>query len=117
MRGIACLFAGLFVLAALGSANYSPAMAGEAQKPSVELGKKLFNDPSLGTNGKACSTCHQSEEKVGVLAAKGVWFGGRARTLEQAINICVTGPLAGKALPENSVEMKSIAMYMQSLIK
>ncbi len=87
------------------------------KKPSAELGKKLFSDTSLGTNGRSCSTCHASEKKIGELAGRGTWFGGKAKTLEQAINICVTGPLAGKALPEDSVELRSIAEYMKSLVK
>lgn len=88
-----------------------------AAEPSVELGKKLFNDPALGTNGKTCATCHPSEKKVGELAARGTWFGGKAKMLEQAINFCITGPLEGKALPEDSSEARSIAMYMNSLAK
>ena len=89
----------------------------QENQPSVELGKKLFFDSSLGTNGRSCSTCHPSSKKVGELAARGTWFGGKAKTLEQAINICITGPLAGKALPEDSVELRSIAEYMKSLEK
>jgi len=85
--------------------------------PSAELGKKFFYSPSLGTNGKSCSTCHQSERKLGVLASKGSWFGGNAKTLEQAINFCIESTLKGKALPEGSVEIQSIALYMRSFIK
>jgi len=86
-------------------------------KPSAELGKTLFSSPSLGTNGKSCSTCHQSERKLGVLASKGSWFGGSAKTLEQAINFCIESTLKGKPLPEDSVEIQSIALYMRSFIK
>jgi len=117
MRRITHLAAGLLVFAAFVTFGCVCSYADEARKPSVELGKILFNDPSVGTNGKACSTCHPSEKKAGELAARGEWFGGRAKTLEQAVNICITGPLEGKPLSENSVELKSIAMYMKSLIK
>ena len=86
-------------------------------KPSAELGKTLFTSPSLGTNDKSCSTCHQSERKLGVIAAKSSWFGGGAKTLEQAISGCIKGSLKGKDLPEDSVEVQSIALYMRSLIK
>jgi cytochrome c peroxidase len=109
----AALCGTLLVTAALLPA---PVMA-EGKKPSVEYGKKLFSDPSLGTNGSSCATCHPSEEKVAELAARKQWFGGKAKTLEQAINICITGPLAGKPLPEDSAEARSIAMYMKSLTK
>lgn len=93
------------------------ASADEPVKVSIELGKKLFNDPTLGTNGRSCATCHISDEKIAALADKKVWFGGEAKTLEQAINICIKGPLEGTQLPEDSVEIKSIAQYMKSLIK
>ncbi|HLB24783.1 MAG TPA: cytochrome C [Nitrospirota bacterium] len=97
----------------LGSASF----AAEAAKPSIELGKKLFSDTSLGTNGRTCSACHPSEKDIAGLANKKAWFGGSAKTLEQAINICIKGPLEGKPLPEDSVQVKSIAMYMRSLVK
>jgi mono/diheme cytochrome c family protein len=117
MRGIVHFAVSLLVLTvflAVGSASVS---ADEKAVPSVEQGKKLFGDPSIGTNGKTCATCHPSEEKVGELAARSEWFGGKAKTLEQAINFCVKGPLEGKPLADDSVELKSIAMYMKSLIK
>ncbi|MBI5191411.1 MAG: cytochrome C [Nitrospirae bacterium] len=110
MKRLTCVLSCLAVLALS-----LPAYAEDA--PSAELGKKLFNDPALGTNGKSCATCHPSEKKVGELATRGTWFGGRAKTLVQANNICITGPLAGKALPEDSVEARSLAMYMNSLAK
>ena len=87
----------------------------QEKKPSAELGKKLFSDSSLGTNGKSCSTCHPSRKKIGELAGRGTWFGGKAKTLEQAINFCIAGPLEGKPLPEDGVELRSIAEYMKSL--
>jgi cytochrome c peroxidase len=89
----------------------------QEDKPSAALGKKLFSDTSLGTNGRSCATCHPSRKKIAELADRGTWFGGKAKTLEQAINICITGPLAGKPLPEDSVELRSIAEYMKSLVK
>lgn len=112
-----------FVIAATGAmfsvvllSHPAPVFA-QGKKPTVELGKKLFNDTALGTNGKSCAMCHPSDDKIAELADKKEWFGGNAKTLEQAINICIKGPLAGKPLPEDSVEVRSIAMYMKSLIK
>ncbi|MGA2191955.1 MAG: cytochrome c peroxidase [Nitrospirota bacterium] len=106
--------AALFAISALFLATL-PAYAAEKQ-PSIALGKKLFEDKSLGTSGKSCASCHKPDA-IGGLAAKKSWFGEEAKTLEQAINVCITGPLAGKALPEGSVEAKSMAMYMRSMIK
>jgi cytochrome c len=115
MRTAVCLGVGLVILTAM-LVTYGRLAIADEVKPTVELGKDLFGDPSLGTNGKTCATCHPSEKKVGALAAKGTWFGGSAKTLEQAINICIKGPLEGKPLPEDSVEAKSISMYMKSLV-
>ena len=116
MKGIFFLAVGLMAVFTLSLVLPADVHAVD-ETPSVELGKKLFNDPSLGTNGKSCSTCHQSEEKAGSLAARGVWFGGEAKTLEQAVNFCIKATLEGKPLPEDSVEARSIALYMRSLIK
>jgi hypothetical protein len=57
-----------------------------------------------------------SEHKLGSWL-KSSWFGGNAKTLEQAINTCIESTLKGKALPEDSVEMQSIALYMRSFTK
>lgn len=113
-RAFAILAGFGFIAALLFSSN--SALAADS-KPSAELGKKFFYSPSLGTNGKSCSTCHQSERKLGVLASKDSWFGGNAKTLEQAINICIQSTLKGEALPDDSVEIQSIALYMRSFIK
>lgn len=115
MRRAFATLAGFGFIAALLLAPHSAHAADS--KPSAELGKKLFYSQSLGTNGKSCSTCHQSERKLGKIAAKGSWFGGSAKTLEQAINICIQSTLKGTALPEDSVEIQSVALYMRSFIK
>ena len=88
------------------------AMAAET-KPSVEYGKKLFSDPSLGTNGKSCASCHE-EAALKKFAAQDSWFGGEATRLEDAVNFCIKGSLRGKPQPRNSVVLKSIAMYIKS---
>ena len=101
----------LFVL------SFSFAAAGAQEtKPSVEYGKKLFSDPSLGTNGKSCASCHD-EAALKKFAAQDSWFGGEAPRLEDAINFCIKGSLGGKPQPRNSVILKSIAMYIKSFKK
>lgn len=115
MKRAFAILAGFGFITALILASHS--VRADDSKPSAELGKSLFSSTSLGTNGKSCSTCHQSERKLGVLASKDSWFGGNAKTLEQAINLCIEGTLKGKALPEDSVEIQSIALYMRSLTK
>ncbi len=77
-----------------------------AQEASLEMGKALFNDPKLGTNGKTCNTCHTD--------GKGLEKAGTRRNLEDIINGCITIPLKGKALDPKSVEMQSLVLYVKS---
>jgi len=85
----------------------------------VEKGKALFNDPKLGTNGSTCGTCHpggKGLEKSGA-ADKKEWTtpGGVEKSLEDAINMCITMALKGKALDKNSQEMQDLVAYIKSL--
>ncbi len=77
-----------------------------AQDVSLELGKKLFSDPNLGTSGKSCNTCH--------LDGKDLSNAGAMSGLPGIINACITHNLNGKALDVNSVEMKSMILYIKS---
>lgn len=80
-----------------------------AGTPSVELGKKLFNDLALGgaTGAKTCASCHPN--------GKGVENAWKNPNLAKQINTCIVGALKGKPLPLESVEMKSLVLYHQSL--
>ena len=80
-----------------------------AEKSSVEMGQKLFNDTSLGgsTNDKSCASCHPGGE--------GMEKAGTRDDLTKMINRCITGPLAGEKLDGRKVEMRSLKMYIQSL--
>ncbi|NTV66130.1 MAG: cytochrome C [Chlorobaculum sp.] len=91
------------VMVGMGAAAYA------AQNPSAEYGKKLFNDPTLGgaTASKSCNNCHPS--------GKGVENAWKNPKLGEQINTCITGALKGKALPMESVQMRSLIMYLQSL--
>jgi len=84
------------------------AFAGES---SVELGKKLFNDPALGgsTNARSCASCHP--------AGEGLEGSGNKENLSAMINRCIQGPLKGSKIDGRSVEMRSLKMYIQSLGK
>ncbi len=100
---------GLLCFALLAMALLSgPVYAGES---SVEYGKKLFNDPTLGgsTNDKSCSTCHSN--------GKGLEHAGSKKNLTAMINHCITGPLGGKKIDGRSVEMRSLKMYIQTFEK
>jgi cytochrome c553 len=85
----------------------------------VEKGKALFNDPNLGTNGSTCGTCHpggKGLEKSGAMDKK-EWTtpAGIEKSLEDAINICITMALKGKALDKKSEKMQDLVAYIKSL--
>ena len=82
------------------------AMAG---KTSVELGKKLFNDPTLGgsTNDKSCNSCHADGEGLEKAADN--------KKLVKVINQCITGPLKGNKIDGRTAEMRSLKIYIKTL--
>lgn len=93
------LLAGTFLVAG------SQALAG---KSSVEHGKELFNDPTLGgsTTDKSCNSCHPGGE--------GLEKAGSNENLAKIINRCITSALKGEKIDGRSVEMRSLKMYIQS---
>lgn len=77
--------------------------------PSIQRGEELFLSTSLGTSGKSCATCHPGGsrlEETGTVSD---------RELTATVNSCITGPLKGKPLDPESVEMKSMLLYLRSL--
>ena len=73
---------------------------------SLDRGKALFNNPTLGTNGKTCSTCHPD--------GKGLEHAVANKDLADMINGCITQPLGGRALDVNSTDMRSLLLYIKS---
>ncbi len=84
------------------------ACAAAENEPSASEGEKLFNDPQLSgsANASSCATCHPG--------GKGLEKAFENPQLVSVINTCVTGPLEGRALEENSVEMQSLKVYIES---
>lgn len=80
-----------------------------AGKSSIEQGKMLFNDPTLGgsTNDSTCNSCHPE--------GKGLEKAGDNDKLASVINRCITGPLKGEKIDGRSVAMRSLKMYILSL--
>ncbi len=93
------LFLVLFVLGACASAD---------NEPRAPDGETLFNDPQLAgsANASSCATCHPG--------GKGLEKAFENPQLVSVINTCVTGPLQGQALEENSAEMQSLKLYIES---
>jgi len=85
-----------------------PAFGG---KSSLDFGKKLFGDPTLGgsTNDKHCGSCHPD--------GKGLEKAAGNKKLTKMINRCITGPLEGQKIDGRSVEMRSLKLYIESLSK
>ena len=90
---------------------------GMKHEASAEKGKALFNDAKLGTAGNTCGSCHPDGKGLEASGTKTEWrAGGKVhKTLEDAINLCITMPLKGKALDVKSKEMQSMVMYIKSL--
>jgi cytochrome c len=88
----------------------SSAFAGDVVK-----GKALFNDPKFagGTAGKSCNSCHK--DGSGIDPTKKEFMGGKAKSLEEAVNMCITMMMKGKALDVKSADMTNIVAYMKSL--
>jgi cytochrome c5 len=84
-----------------------------------ERGKTMFNDPKLGggTAGRSCNTCHPDGKGLIGVGDKVGWKtpGGEFKTLEEAVNICITMALKGKALDVKSEQMKDMISYLKSL--
>jgi cytochrome c len=85
----------------------------------VEKGKAMFNDPKLGTNNSTCATCHPGGKGLEKAGEKGKkqWKtpGGVLNSLEDAINMCITMALKGKALDKDSQKMKDMVAYIKSI--
>ncbi len=81
----------------------------------VAKGKALFNDPKLGggTAGKSCNSCHK--DGSGIDISKKEFMGGKAKSVEEAVNMCITMMMNGKALDVKGADMENIVAYMKSL--
>jgi len=111
----------LVVCASVAWAGVAPAAAPPKTLPeAVAAGEKLFNDPSLGTNKQTCNSCHPGMGKgdkgfVGRDLFPKVFMGMKVTTLDQAIQMCISGPLKGKPLKWDDPRLTELAAYLQSL--
>jgi cytochrome c len=86
---------------------------------NAEKGKALFNDPKAFGGSVSCSSCHpdgKGLEKSGMMG-KAEWINpaGKFKSLEEAINACITMANKGKAIDVKSEEMKNMVAYIKSL--
>ncbi|AHI28493.1 hypothetical protein AU14_07380 [Marinobacter similis] len=87
----------------------------------VAMGKKLFNDTSLSSNGLACSTCHNNGAGYNatfadayphsVAMARDV-FGMGTVHLDEMVQICMVRPMATEPLPWDGEQLAALTAYM-----
>ncbi len=78
----------------------------------VKKGDELWHSPKLGTNGLTCANCHPdaafSNPNTFPKFQPNL---GKVATFREMVNWCITRPLEGKALPEDSEEMRALEAY------
>jgi len=82
---------------------------------SVERGKALFNDPSLGTNGKSCNSCHPNGARIDGRKKNYRIMGNKLGSIEDAANFCIKMALKGTPLAKDSQKMKDLSAYLRTL--
>lgn len=99
-------------------------------KKSIERGKNLFMDTSLGTSGMSCNSCHleggTKDNKMGEMTMKAFdnlaakypkyfMMGKRVTTLDQVVNMCIMGPMKGKPLSWDDQKLTDLTAYVASV--
>ncbi|MES0372335.1 MAG: hypothetical protein ABUK11_08655, partial [Mariprofundaceae bacterium] len=85
---------------------------------AVTLGKKMWNDESLGNSGLSCASCHSDYEMLNLDRNQNyphfVKMVGDVVTLDQMINYCMLNPIKGKQFEQNSKELTAMAAYFRA---
>jgi len=85
---------------------------------AADLGKKMWNDESLGTSGLACLSCHADYEMLNMDRNQNfphfVKMTNDVVTLDQMINYCMINPMKGKQFEKNSKELTAMAAYFRA---
>jgi cytochrome c peroxidase len=102
----------LLLAAALAAGNTpgAPAPARPASPgPSAARGKALFEDRSLGTNGRTCADCHAGGKRLDEVAET------PDAQVSAYVNSCIDAMLAGRPLPEGSDDLKSLVLHLRAI--
>ena len=92
----------------------------------VKLGKKLWNDKSLGKSGLACQTCHQQNRLFNASFAKpyphpvkmAVQRAGlNSIELDEMVQFCMLVPMKAKILPWDSKKLAALTAYSAQIQK
>jgi cytochrome c len=101
----------------------------ELQK-SVERGKALFNDTTLGTSGMTCNSCHMEGgtkdgkmgemtiaafDNLGAKYPKFFKMAERVMTLDQVVIFCIINPLKGKPPAWDDQKLTDLTAYVASV--
>jgi len=85
---------------------------------AADLGKKMWNDESLGTSGLSCLSCHADYEMLNLDRNQNfphfVKMTNDVVTLDQMINYCMINPMKGKQFEKNSKELTAMAAYFRA---
>ncbi|MBC8258205.1 MAG: hypothetical protein H8E38_04240 [SAR324 cluster bacterium] len=90
------------------------------KQPTAKAGKLYFNDKSLSGSGAiSCKTCHTGNATPDLRQSK-AWphYVGMAKgviTLDQIIQLCLTQPMAAKAMAWNDPRLTSLALYLEEV--
>lgn len=97
---------------------------------SIENGKKLFNDTTLGTSGMTCNSCHmEGGTKAGKMGDMSIppfdniapkypkyfMMAKKVTTLDQVVNFCIVNPLKGEALAWDDPKLTDLTAYCASV--
>lgn len=105
-------------------ANYKPYKGDKAEL--AKYGEQLFNDTKLSTNGMACGTCHQAGGAYQASFGKPFPhrvemaeqnYGIKKLHLDEAVQMCMIGPMANKPLAWDSKELAALSAYVGGLQK
>jgi hypothetical protein len=89
---------------------------------AITAGGKLFRSTSLSTNGMSCASCHEGGMSYQSSFAKpfphkmamaAETYGVKQLHLDEAIQVCMVGPMAAKPLPWKSPELANLVAFME----
>lgn len=79
----------------------------------VKVGRDLWTDPKLGTNGVACAQCHPNAANTHPETyPKFQQQLGKVIGLRDMINWCLMNPLEGKVIDVNDPKMVALEAYI-----
>ena len=112
------------LLALLAALSWQPARADEFTQEDlqrwdtqfmgvVQIGRELWNDGKLGSNGVTCGKCHPNATNTHPETyPKFQKQAGRVVLLWEMINWCLRNPLEGKPLAADDPKMIALQAYM-----